>query len=544
MIDHSKDDLQRFVASDPDHRWKLWARVATPYHIWYHIFWGRIALTVVALAFTGWFTAAAGVWGFVKFQRGYTEASYLDLAFYPWRHEAYRAGLGQHYFKLGREALEQQNYREGYSLLQAGLARTPTDVPVRRLLAYTQVRFGRADLALTTLADGAQLASADLDYLKLLFALLLESREDDRVIELAKKLLPAAPTATLTDLYIALQAATAHFERGRYDETERLVAQWGLEKSLEGSLLLAKCDWERGYRDLAMLRLESEIARFPKRDEPYLHLVRFHRELGHSDEARRFALLRQFNDPASPGPRIDLLFNYHHTNDRSAEGRELTDFLAAFAGDAKALLLLAWFAVDTVQPDLTERLCSLATTRNFPLNAFNLARVQAYLAAADYAAVLRLSLAAMREENEENTNLASTLDGLRAVALYGLKENARAGLMLNSFLGAANLRATDALLLAKQLRLVAPATAARAVLDRAYVLDPLNQATLGELIRADAEAGNREKLTENLPKYLRMRKPSRAILEETLLRLDQPSDSALRDQIRTALTTASATPTP
>ena len=41
-----------------------------------------------------------------------------------------------------------------------------------------------------------------------------------------------------------------------------------------------------------------------------------------------------------------------------------------------------------------------------------------------------------------------------------------------------------------------------------------------------------------------MRKPSRAILEETLLRLDQPSDSALRDQIRTALTTASATPTP
>ena len=91
---------------------------------------------------------------------------------------------------------------------------------------------------------------------------------------------------------------------------------------------------------------------------------------------------------------------------------------------------------------------------------------------------------------------------------------------------------------------MSPATAARAVLDRACILDPLNQATLGELIRADAEAGNREKLTENLPKYLRMRKPSRAILEETLLRLDQPSDSALRDQIRTALTTASATPTP
>jgi hypothetical protein len=159
VIDHSKDDLQNFNASAADYRWKLWVRVVTPDHIWYHIFWRRIVLTLVALVFTGWLTAAAGVWAFVKFQRGYTSASYLDLAFYPWRRDAYRAGLGQHYLTLGRAALEQQNYREGYGLLQAGLARAPADVSGRRLLAYTQVRFGRADLALKTLAEGAELAS-------------------------------------------------------------------------------------------------------------------------------------------------------------------------------------------------------------------------------------------------------------------------------------------------------------------------------------------------------------------------------------------------
>lgn len=544
MIDHSKDDLQSFNPADADYRFKLWVRVVTPDHIWHHIFWRRIALLLAALVVAAWLVTAGGVWAFVRFQRGYTDVNYLDLAFYPLRAQHYRTGLGQHYLRLGRIALENQSYREGYALLQAGLARVPADVPGRRLLAYTQIRFGRADLALKTLADGAELASADLDYLKLLFPLLLETREDDRLIELAKKLLPPAPDTALPHLYIALQAATAHFERGRYDDAERLLASWNLGKSLEGSILLAKCDWERGYPDLALVRLESEIARFPKRDELYLHLVRYHRELGHTAEARRYALLRQFNDPASPGPRIDLLFNYHATDDRSAAQRELTAYLADFSGEPKALVLLAWFAVDTAQPNLAERLCSLATARNYPANAFSLARVQAYLAAGDYPAALRQSENAMREENEENANLASNLNGLRAVALFGLKDPARAELMLNSFLGHAQLRATDALLLAKQLRHVASPTAARAVLDRACVLDPLNQAALGELIRLDAETGNRAKLAENLPKFLGMRKPSRAVLEETLLRLDQPADASLRDQIRTALTRASATPAP
>ncbi len=544
MIDHSKDDLQSFNPHDPDYRFKLWVRVVTPDTIWVHVFWRRIAVVLACLTVAGWLTAGAGVWAFVRFQRGYTEVRYLDLVFYPWRKDAYRAGLGQHYLALGRAELEKQNYREGYALLQAGLARQPTDVAGRRLLAYTQVRFGRADLALKTLTEGAELAGADLDYLKLLFALMLELHEDDRLIVLAKKLLPATPDSVLSHQFIALQAATAHFERGRYDDTERLIAAWSLGKSLEGSILLAKCDWERGYTDLAMLRLESEIARFPKRDELYLHLVRYHRELGHADDARRYALLRHFNDPVSPGPRIDLLHTYHATDDLAAEQRELAAYLKDFSADPKALVLLAWFAVDTVQPELATRLASLAHERSYPLNAFNLARVQALLGAQQYQAALDLAVTAMREENEDNNHLAATLNGLRCLALYGLKDTSRAELMLNSFLSQSNLRAADALLLAKQLRLLEAKASARAVLDRATVLDPLNQAALAELVRLDAESGDRIKLADTLPKLLRMRKPSRAVLEETLLRLDQPADAPLRDQIRTALTHASATPAP
>jgi hypothetical protein len=544
VIDHSKDELKSFDPSAADYRLKLWVRVTTPDSTWVYVFWRRIALLLGLLMIAAWLTAAAGVWAFVKFQRGYNDVSYVDLAFYPLRQEHYRLGLGQHYLKAAAIELEKQNYRTAYGFLQAGLARVPGDIPGRRLLAYTQIRFGRADLALQTLAERAELGSADLDYLKLLFALLQETQEDDRLIALAKKILPAQPDQILTHQFVALQTAVAHFERGRYEDAERVVAEWGLGNSLEGSILLAKCDWERGNTQLAMVRLESEIARFPKRDELYLHLVRYHRELGHAGESRRYALLRHFNDPKSPGPRIDLLHTYRSSGDKAAELRELESFLADFAADPKALVLLAWFAVDTVQPNLASRLASFARDRNYPLNAFNVARVQTHLAAQDYQVALDLALTAMREENEENAHLASTLNGLRCLALYGLKDLSRAELMLNSFLGQANLRATDALHLAKQLRLAGATASARAVLERATVVDPLNQAALAELVRIDAETGNREKLAVNLPKFLRLRKPSRAVLEETLLRLDRPADAPLRDQIREALTRASATPAP
>ncbi len=544
MIDHSKDELLAFDPTDPLYRGKLWIRVVMPDSSRWHFFWRRIAIVLGLLAVAGWFGTAGAVWAFVKFQRGYADARYLDLAFYPLRRAHYRAGLGQHYLALGRIELEKKNYLTGYQLLVNGLARVPDDVAARRLVAYTQVRLGRADLALKTLSEGTLLANADLDYLKLLFALLLETHDDERVIALASQLLPPQPDAVLTHQFVALQAATAHFERGRYDVAEHLLITWRLTDSLEGEILLARCDWERGYPEFAIVRLERELARFPQRDELYLHLVRFQREAGHAGEARRIALLRQFNDPASPGPRIDLLHTFHAAADREAEARELAAYLAAFKTDAAALVLLAWFAVDTVQPAIAKQAHALAVAQKFPLNAFNLARVQTAIAAQDYRTALTLADSAIHEENEDNANFTSTINGLRALAHFGLRDTSRAALMLTAFLDQTKLRAADALLLAKQLRLLGAATSARDVLARATIADPLNQAALAELIRLDAESGNRAALAENLPKLFRLRKPSRPVLEETLLRLDQPADAPLREQIRTALARVTATPAP
>ena len=544
MADYSKDDLAPFNPGDALYRGKLWVRVVAPTSVRWHFFWRRIAMALAALALVGWLALAGAAWTFVKYQRGYAEVSFADLAFYPVRSSHYRIGLGRHYLAQGRIELEKKNYLTGYQLLLAGLTRVPDDVTARRLVAFTQVRLGRSDLALKTLTDGASLATTDLDYLKLLFALLHEAHEDDRILALAGQLLPPTADAVLTHQFVALQAATAHFERGRYEAAERLLGEWRLTDSLEGEILLARCDWERGLPDLALARLERELARFPKRDELYLHLVRFYRDLGRFPDARRFALLRQFNDPASPGARVDLLHNYFATGDRPAAARELDSFLAAFRADATALTLLAWLAVDTAQPALATTAHDLALAQSFPITAFNLARVQTAIAAQDYAAALKLADASAMEENEDNPNFLSTLNGLRAVAHFGLKDASRAALMLTAFLNQTKLRAGDALLLARELRPLGATAATREVLDRAVALDPLNESALAELIRLDTETGNHAALIENLPKFLRLRKPSRLVLQEALLRLVEPTDGPLREEVRAALGRVTASPTP
>ncbi len=544
MIDPTKEELQPFNPRDASYRRKLWVRVVTPDKVWHHIFWGRVMAAFLAGTIVLWAFLAGCAWAFVKFQRGYDEVSYLDLAFYPLRQEEYRTGIGRYYIKRGQEEMEKKNWREGYSLLQIGVARVPDDVTARRLLAYTQVRFGRTDLAIATLSEGTERPNTDIEYFKLLCTLLLETHEDEKLILLAKKILPPTPDTILVHQYLALQMATAHYERGRYDEAERIVADWRLERSLEGSILIAGCNWERGYPDLAMLRLDGEIARFPKRDELYLALVRYHRELGHTEEARRYALLRHFNDPTSPGPRIDMLHTYHAASDQAAETREIETYFTDFSGDARALLLLASFASDTANPALADRLVTLARERTYATAPFMLTKAQALIAVQNYAAALEVTQQALSNAVEPKDYVTSALSGIRCLALFGLRETSRAELMLNAFLSQANLRASDALSLAKQLSLLGATAQARAVLERTIVVNSLNQTALAELLRIDSETGNRAKLAENLPRYLAMRKPSRPLLEEILLRLDQSTDAPLREELREAIKRASASPAP
>ncbi|MEO6245259.1 MAG: hypothetical protein ABIQ12_07465, partial [Opitutaceae bacterium] len=342
------------------------------------------------------------------------------------------------------------------------------------------------------------------------------------------------PDTELAHRFVALQMASAHYHRGRTGETAKIVADWGLDHAVEGQVLLAQCDRQQGVTAIALARLERAGALFPRRQEPLIELVRLHRELGHLDEARRYALLRSIREPGSAGAHIDLLHGYHAAGDNAAEARELADYFRDFGRDPNALVLLLWFAVDTGQPVLAERLHALANEQKLPAATFDLGRVQASLAAKDYARTITLADAALREERSASET-ASPLYAMRAVAHFGLGDTARGQIALTAFLNNARLRASDALLLARQLKDIGFAEQAHRVLERACQLDPLNEPALAELIRLDAEAGNRAALAENLPKLFEMRKHFRETLEATLRHLNEPADAPLRRQIQEAL---------
>lgn len=543
-MDFSKDDHTPFVATERRHRLRLWVRVTEGGASYLHFYWRRIFVLLGLLAVAGWLSAATAAWAFVKYRRGYDNASWLNVAFYPVRREQYRTGLGQHYVAQGQIELAKQNYATGYSFLLAGLTRIPNDLPTRRLVAITQARLGRPDLSARTLADGAEFGAADTSYLKLMFGFMIEAREDELALAVTDRLLPAQPDTSLTHQYIALQAATINFQLGRFDETERIIFSWRLENTVEGLVLLARGHWERGETQLALNRIESQFARFNKFDEIYIQLIRFHRTLGNFDESRRYALLRSFNKPDIPGPRIDLLHSFRQSGDAPAQEKEVATFLAQFATDERALLLLAQFAAETGQPALADRVADTATAQGFSPLTFTLARAQARLAAQDYRGALELADATLRATGaEENPRVITLLHGVRAGALAGTRDPGRTATALDTFLSRPGLRVTDVLHVAAELKRQGALPQARLALERAHRLDPLHQAAITELVRLDAETSNRPGLAEGTQKLLALRRPSRAVLEEALLRLDRPEDADLREQIRATLAKTPATST-
>jgi hypothetical protein len=545
-VDLGKVDAPFFDRHAPEYRRKLWVRLEAPNGSVVLVFlWRRIFVVVLLLALAGWLAAAAAVYAFVRVRHDFPGASYLNLVL-PQRWPLHRRALGAHYLERGRQALARDDYVDAVKFYAAGVARVPDDIPARRQLATIYLRFGLVQTALNLLVAGLDQARGDLDYLKLTFNLLDEMQEDARILELVQKYLPASPDGILLHQFLALQAANAWFHRGNYDAAEKIIADWRLGRSLEGQLLLARCDWERGYPELAVVRLEQQRARFPSRDELPLQLIRFYRDLGRNEPALNEALIRYVADPASPGPRIDLLYAWQHKNDLARLAHEIDSYLRDFSSDANALLLLAWFSADTGDLDLARRLHDLAVAHHYPLNAFELALVQTLIARGEYRAALAAAEVALKGPAGQEARFASVLAGLKALAFFGAGDPTNGEASLQAFLAREHLRITDALLLAHRLIEIDARSQALRVLAAAVQNDSLNQAALSELIHLHTVAGNPTALEEYVPRLLAMRKPSRSILQEAWLKLDDttPARAALRQSIKAALEKSSANPEP
>ena len=449
---------------------------------------------------------------FARLVQGIDRVSYADL-FLPSRWSEYRTARGDHYIANAQKLAADGHRLEALLLVRNGVARSPANRDGRLLLAQLLVEAGRPDTARQVFLDGVARHDADPAFLRPLFTFLLGQQQDAVVISLARKYLPASPAATERDRLFALAAATAGFFRGNYDTAEDFLhAVPQLATSRDGRVLSAKIEHDRGYRDLALLRLRELAAEFPNDTEIHADLVANLDRHGLAGEVRRTALAFQIAHPALPGPRLELLRAYRHDHEPDRATRETDAFIRDFATDSAALLALADFAANTGDAPLALRLRAHATAHQLPWEAHAILTIEALVVARDFHGAITTAQTLLQENPDWTKNYLPVVNSLLAIAHFGLGDTDSARLLLTNYLNQSYLRAENLLAIAQRLVDGDAAEYARGALTRAIVADPLNQAALTRLVELDLNLNRIDELPAHLTRLLAMGRPSPDIM--------------------------------
>jgi hypothetical protein len=501
----------------------------------------RLAIILLLSCAGIWIVGSFGVWSMVKYHQGAARVHFVDLLL-PSRWGLYRAELGDHYIESAGILLDRGEANAALIRLRAGVAKNPANKKGRGMLAQLFLANRRPDLAREVLLDGVRHLSGDPDYLQTTFTFLLEFQDDSKIQELAGQLL-ARPNAELRCTRIAATfAAYAAYFRGNYDRAEDLINQHRLRESADGSVLLARIEWERGYPELALLMLKDDIAGHPEHDAARAQLVAYFRSLGRTNEWESTVVERLVSDPLAAAPRIENLYLHEHRRDQPRLDRDAALYLEQFKHDPGALLLLADFAANTGRPALARRVQGLFDELKENSGAAALLVAESMVVAREYQPALDLIAEYTRHYPEWTDQFAAVFNGLQAVALCGLARTDEARLSLDHLLTGKNLRAENLLAVSNRLSVLGAKELARSTLKRAAEADPLNQAVLSNLIRLELECGALTDLPDHLHRFMRTRKPSRELLSvaySTLgsdLHLYLPRQAELLGSLHVALT--------
>jgi tetratricopeptide (TPR) repeat protein len=473
--------------------------------------WANAFPAGVASVIVAYVLLATAAFLFVRHHRGLATVQWVDMVL-PSRWARYHEARGTQHIETAHARVREGHWREAFAYLSAGLARAPANRDGRLLMADLMLADRRPEAAQTLMLAGLPFHRNDPKFLTPLFSLLLYRQEDERVVALAREFLAEGTSGERANL-AALSGASASFLRGHYDRAEDFLRGVpGLIESRDGRLLAAKIDWDRGYRDLALLQLRGLVAQFPQHVEPHTELIRRLRQTDRRDEARRATVSFQFAHPTLPQPRIELLQAYRDEGDPARLGREIDDLLRNFSTDAPTLLRLGGFAATAGDAPLARRLLDHARARNLPWEPHAVLVVEATVVAGDYRAALEAIRALTSENPHWDHRYQATLDSLQAISFLGAGELEASRVLLTSFLNRSSLRADNLIEVANRFAALGADDQARQVLARAIVVDPLNQAALTRLVEFDLNLNRIDELPAHLRRLVAMRRPSPDIL--------------------------------
>ena len=482
--------------------------------------WGRLATAFLALVIIAWVSVAAMLFGFFKYKKEFDEVKFSGMMALPFRLDEHRKEMGDYHIKKGLAEIKEGNYRDALRLLRLGVTRSPENLEGRRVLAeFYELALKRPDVAADLMLKGLEKGGIDeIDYLKQTLRILLRHQMDEAIQEMADKYLPTEPVLTDINRTLAFGAANANFLRGNYDRADDYLISYNLLKSLEGLLLSSQISWDRGNRIAAITKMEESLRKFPNSEPLLMQLSRYSREMGDTDQARRYAILRNVADPLSAAPRLELLYIYNQSGDLEREQRETQRMLKQFNEDEKALQALANFAADTGNIELARRTYEEALENEFAIDAFALLLIEVHIVEKDYEGAINFSEELIKERPDWLKQRWALFSSLRAVASYGINRPDLGEIYLQDFIDEPNAPQTY-LAVSRRFASIDRSQQARKVLATAYKQAPSNQMILSELILVELKLGNTENLNRLLNRLLQMRRPQMKIMLEAYHKL-------------------------
>ena len=512
------------------------------------VFWGKAAAALGMLAVMAWLGGASSAYLFVKYKRHFPEVRFSHMLLYPWRKEEYRAARGAYLIEEGKKLVQERKLREAFYSLRVGLGLTPRDRDGRMLLAQFFAARQYPDFAQSTLVEGLPFHRHDFEYLQALFNFLLQQQQDAVVIEITGDLLAEAdakPQPEKNLKLIAMARANALFFRGNYDAAEDALRKFRLLDSSEGRMLALRIDWERGDTEAALARLEALALEQPDNEQIYGQHAAYLREAERVDDLRRLAVLRQLSYPDRPRARIDLLYLHDKAGNEQQVQLGISELFRDFSTNTEVMLALADFAANTGRAELARRIYELSKANELAWEGPALMMIEAHVVAKNYREALAASADIQKDNPEWAERVAPILNGLHAIANFGLGNHEAGQLALTNFLNESGARADNLVAVSNRLVSVNAFEPARQVLLKAVQADPLNQIALTGLIRIELDGNHAESASQNLRALLAMRKPPRTLLTEAYQKLGSdrfilaPGRAGLLDQLRKTIDSAS-----
>jgi len=430
---------------------------------------------------------------------------------------------GEYYVSVAKEALTRQDYAEFARYIGTGAQLSPANLEAQRLCADLFFVFQRPLDAYQLLEESLVFAKQDREYFRYYVQRCFMLDQDARLIATATKHLADPEVAEDIRADLRLAAAQAHFLRGDFADTARLIKEHRLDQTADGYLLNCQLLWESGDRDGALAELDAALAVFPAGVRLLEMKARWLKDSGELRRAQDTLDLLAISQPGRPGPLIQSLYLLPGEADRPRRAALVEKIIATYGNQEQPMLDLARFGNDTADVALTARLAKLALERKFGNRVrFDLVHVECLLNAGRARETILLvdALYKQAERDQWVSETRIAFDALRTIAYFADGQTEIGSINLQKL--QQHRKVPPQVLVAASRKLIAAKRydEANDVLIQAHLQNETNQAILMQIVQLKLD---HPRIAADLETYLRRlmlnRRPSPEVLRAALRRL-------------------------